>query len=54
MIHAFSCEYGIMSITLADDEVIRYGCLKYGSRGRYAEDVLKDAGIQTHPRDTNA
>ena len=39
--------------TLADDEVIRYSCLKYGSRGRYAEDVLKDAGIQTHPRGTN-
>ncbi len=31
--------------TLADDEVIRYSCLKYGSRGRYAEDVLKDDGI---------
>ena len=31
--------------TLADDEVIRYSCLKYGSRGRYAEDVLNDAGI---------
>ena len=39
--------------TLADDEVIRYSCLKYGSRGRYAEDVLKDTGIQTHPRGTN-
>ena len=39
--------------TLADDEVIRYSCLKYGSRGRYAEDVLKDAGIQINPRDTN-
>ena len=31
--------------TLADDEVIRYSCLKYGSHGRYAEDVLKDVGI---------
>ena len=40
--------------TLADDEVIRYSCLKYGSRGRYAEDVLKDVVIQTHPRGTNA
>ena len=38
--------------TLADDEVIRYSCLKYGSRGRYAEDVLKDAGIQINPRET--
>ena len=32
--------------TLADDEVIRYSCLKYGSRGRFAEDVLKDLGIE--------
>ena len=31
--------------TLADDEVVRYSCFKYGSRGRFAEDVLKDLGI---------